>query len=234
VNAQFPIMESADITKAQNGFRVLGAVARTLPIIALLLLIGAVALAPRRRKALVIGSLVVATSMVLLGAALNGFRILYLDAVPADQVPQDAAATIYDTLVGFIRLNLRAVLVLFLAIAAVAWTTGAWAPAVAVRRSATRVIDSGRHGSDRFGIRTGAFGTSLYGLRMPIRVAVLALVLLAYMMAAHPTGAFTIGLLAVAALVLLLVELLARPPVAAPITASSSPGDLTPEGGATV
>ena len=49
--------------------------------------------------------------MLLLGATLNAFRPIYLDAIPADQLPQDAAATIYDTLVQFIRLNLRALLV---------------------------------------------------------------------------------------------------------------------------
>ena len=228
-----PIMETADVAKAQTGFRVLSALARTLPILALLLLAAAVAVAPRRRTALVIGALVVAASMVLLGATLNAFRIVYLDAIPAGQLPQDAAAAIYDRLVGFIRLNLRAVLVLFLAVAAVTWITGAWAPAVAVRRTTTRAIDGVRHGSDRVGFRTGAFGTSLYGVRTPIRVAVLSIAVLAYVLAAHPTGAFTLVLLALAAVVLLLVELLARAPAVAesPTTATladhgAGPGPL--------
>ena len=70
-----------------------------------------------------------------------------------------------------------------------------------------------RDRSDSAGIRTGAFGASLYAMRTPIRLGVAALVVLLYVMAAHPTGAFTLTLLLVAALVLLLVELLARPPV---------------------
>ncbi|NUR07945.1 MAG: hypothetical protein HOQ45_13185 [Nocardioidaceae bacterium] len=215
VNASFPIMQTADISKAQTGFRVLSALARTLPILALLLLGAAVLLAPARRKALVIGGVVVAASMLLLGALLNGFRIVYLDAVPADVLPQDAAAAIYDQLVSFIRLNLRAVLVLFLALAAVAWVTGPWAPAVATRRATNRAVDAVRGGSDRAGLNTGAFGAALYNLRTPIRIGVLALVVLVYVMAAHPTGAFTIVLLLIAALVLLVTELLARPPAAA-------------------
>ena len=44
--------------------------------------------------------------MVLLGAALNFFRITYLDAIPSDRLPADAAAVIFDQLVEFIRLNL--------------------------------------------------------------------------------------------------------------------------------
>jgi hypothetical protein len=153
--------------------------------------------------------------MVLLGATLNGFRIVYLDAVPSDQLPPDAAAAIYDTLVGFIRLNLRAVLALFLAVAAVAWVTGSYAPAVVLRRTTSRAVGAVRHGSDRAGLRTGALGTALFNLRKPIWFTVAAAVLLAYVLAAHPTGGFTLGLLAVAAVVLLVVELLARAPVAA-------------------
>jgi len=220
VNAQFVVLESADIAKAQTGFRALSALARTLPIVALLLLAGLVALAPARRTALVIGALAVAVSMVLLGATLNGFRIVYLDSVPSSALPQDAAAAIYDNLVHFIRLNLRAVLALFLAVAGIAWVTGSYAPAVAVRRATTRTIDKVRHGSDRVGFRTGAFGAFLYSVRTPIRVTVLTIGVLAYVMAAHPTGAFTLGLLAVVAIGLLIVELLARPTDAAPVPGS--------------
>jgi hypothetical protein len=230
IDAQFPIMESADIANAQTGFRVLSALARTLPILALLLLAAAVLLAPARRTALVIGALVVAASMVLLGATLNGFRIVYLDSIPPE-ASQDAAAAIYDQLVGFIRLNLRAVLVLFLALAAVAWATGRSAAAVALRRTTNRALDSLRHRSDRVGIRTGAFGSTLYTARTPIRIAVVTLVILAYVMAAHPTGAFTLGLLALAAIVLLVVELLARQPLPVlPVPATTTETPAKPSG----
>ena len=53
VNAQFTIFESADLAKAQNGFRLLEKVARVLPFIALLLLGIAVYVARSRRRALV-------------------------------------------------------------------------------------------------------------------------------------------------------------------------------------
>jgi hypothetical protein len=230
VNAQFTILQSSDITRAQTAFRVLSALARALPIVALLLLAAAVALAPSRRKALVIGGFVVAASMVLLGVLLNAFRVVYLDAVPPDRLPPDAAAAIYDQLVGFIRLNLRAILVVFLAVALIAWVTGPWAPAVAVRRATSRVVDMVRHGSDRVGLDTGAFGVALYNLRTPLRVGVLGVAVLVYVMAAHPTGAFALTVLVVAGLVLLLVEFLARPPaeegeeVAEDVTAAQPSG----------
>lgn len=211
VSTNITLVQSADITKAQTAFRLLGSFARGLPILGLLLLAGAVALAPGRRRALMIGGLVVAGSMLLLGLLLNAFRSVYLGALPPDVSPT-AAAAVYDTLAGFIRLNLRAVLVLFLALAVVAWVTGPSTAAVSVRRGSRRAVDFVRHGSEEAGFHTGAFGAALYRVRVPIRLGIAGVVVLVYVLAAHPTGGFTIVLLVVAAFVLLVIELLARPP----------------------
>jgi hypothetical protein len=61
---------------------------------------------------------------------------------------------------------------------------------------------------------------------VPIRLGIAGLVVLVYVLAAHPTGAFTIILLAVAAFVLLVIELLARPPAgtAPPKEPTDGPG----------
>src|SRR6478735_17660 len=60
VNAEFTIVQSVDITKAQSYFRLLKGVARGLPILALILLAGAVAIGRSRRRTLVVGSLAIA------------------------------------------------------------------------------------------------------------------------------------------------------------------------------
>jgi hypothetical protein len=215
VNAQFTIFQSADLPKAQTAFRVLGAASRVLPVLALVLLAVAVAIGRSRRRTLVAGALVVALSMVLLGLALNVFRAVYLDAIPTDQLPTAAAAAVYDNLAHFIRLNLRAVLVLFLVVAAIAWVSGPAPAPRAVRRGTTHALDVVRHGSDRAGLRTGPVGRAAWTYRTPLRAVVLGAALLVYVLAAHPTGAFTLVVVAVAALVLLLVELVAREPVPA-------------------
>ncbi len=219
VNAEFTIFKSSDIEKAQNGIRLVGTAANVLPWLALILLGVAVAIGRSRRRTLVTGALVVALSMVLLGAALNGFRAVYLDAVPADELPTDAAAAVYDALVEFIRLNLRAVLVLFLAVAAIAWVTGPGPAPSTVRRGTTRVLDATRHGRDRAGLGTGRVGAVVHTYRTPIRAAVLGIALLAYVMASHPTGTFALTLVVIVGVVLLLVELVARP----------APPEATPE-----
>ena len=228
VNAQFTIFQSDDITTAQTAFRILNAINTWLPILALLCLIGAVAVGRSRRKTLIAAALALAFSMIALGAGLNLSREIYLNAVPTDQLPSDAAAAIYDTLVYFIRLNLRAVLVVALAVAFIAWITGSEGSPAALRRGTSRAVGAVRQGGGRIGIDTGSFGIALHTYKTPIRVGVLGAALLLYVLRDHPTGGFALVVLAVAAVILLLVELLSRPPeadaVPAPSSSPQSPG----------
>jgi hypothetical protein len=214
VEAQFTIFQSDDITKAQNAFRLLSALNTWLPILLLVLLAVAIGIAANRRRTIVAAMLAVAASMLVLGVLLNASRVVYLDALPSE-VDQPAAGAIYDTLVWFIRLNLRALLVLSLAVAFVAWVSGPSAAAVGLRRGTSRAIAAVRGGGEKVGLDTGRFGVFLYVNKSVIRGVVLGLALLLYVMRDHPTGGFTLGLVVAAAVVLLLVELLSRRPAAA-------------------
>jgi hypothetical protein len=215
VTTEITLFQSAELAKAQTAFRLLDAAARALPIIALILLGVAVAVSTRRRRTLTIGAIVIAASMVLLGAALNFFRIAYLDAIPSDRLPADAAAVIFDQIVQFIRLNLRALLVISLAVAFVAWVSGSERSPVRVREGVGRALDAVRHRRDSAGLGTGPVGEFLYNYHTPVRVLVLGGAVLAYVLADHPTGAWTLGLVVIAGLILLVVELLAGGPPAA-------------------
>ena len=212
VNAQFTIFESADLAKAQNGFSVLKSLARALPVLALLLMAAAVYLSSVRRRTIQVAGLSVAGSMVLLGAALNAFRPVYLNAIPADQLPHDAAASIYDTLVYFIRLNLRAVLLVALAVALGAWLSGPDGPAVAARRGMASMMNAVRGGGERVGVSTGPVGVFAHAYRTLLRSLIIGTALVVYVQAAHPTGAWTLQVLGITVAALLLHELIARPP----------------------
>jgi hypothetical protein len=217
VSAEITLFQSDELARAQTAFRLLDAAARALPVIALVLLGVAVAVSVRRRRTLTIGALVIAASMLALGLALNLFRIAYLDAVPSDRLPADAAAVIFDQLVEFIRLNLRALLVVSLAVAFVAWVSGPDPAPAAARRGTTRALDSVRSRRDSAGLGTGPVGDLLYTYRVPLRVVVLGGAVLVYALADHPTGAWTLVVVAVAALILLVLELLSgRPDVTRP------------------
>jgi hypothetical protein len=134
IDAQFTIFESADLPRAQAGFRLLGGLARVLPWLSPLLLGIAVWLSRSRRRTLLAGSLAMAASMLLLGLVVILARRVYLDAVPPGQLAPDAAAAVFDALVAFVQRILRAILLLFLATAAVAWALGPSAVPTAVRR----------------------------------------------------------------------------------------------------
>jgi hypothetical protein len=216
VSAEVTLFQSDELARAQTAFRLLDAAARALPVIALVLLGVAVAVSLRRRRTLTIGALVIAASMLVLGAALNLFRIAYLDAVPSDRLPADAAGVIFDQLVEFIRLNLRALLVISLVVAFVAWVSGPEQAPAAVRRGTTRALDAIRHRRDSAGLGTGPVGEFLYTYRTPLRIVVLGGAVMVYALADHPTGAWTLVVVAIAALILLVCELLSgRPAVSA-------------------
>ena len=212
VNATFTVFESADLTKAQTGFRLLSSLSRALPVLALLLAAAGVYVSRERRRALMYVGVAVAGSMLLLGAGLNAARAVYLDAVPPDQLSPAAAASIYDTLVEFIRLNLRAVLVVALAVAVGAWLSGRSSGAVATRGGIARGFAAVRGGGDRVGLNTGPVGAWVHHYRTALRAVVIGGGVLVYVQAAHPTGAWTLKVLGVVVVLLLLVELLARPP----------------------
>ena len=82
-----------------------------LPILALLLLALGVFVARGHRRALIGAGLGLAASMLVLGAGLLIFRGVYLNSVPSDVLPADAAAALFDTLVRFIKEGLASVLV---------------------------------------------------------------------------------------------------------------------------
>jgi hypothetical protein len=93
--------------------------------------------------------------MLLVAILLALARHRYLDAVPPEQLPPDAAATLFDTVVRFLRENLRAIALIGVVLAAGAFLTGPSVTATAVRRASTRLAVETRK------------GLSLLGLHMP-------------------------------------------------------------------
>jgi len=225
VQAEFTIIQSDQITKLQRGFRLLEGLSLWLPIIGVVCLLGAIWISRSRRRTLVIGSLALAASMLLLGIALNVFRGMYLDALPAAQLHPEAAAAAYDIVTRFLRVSLRALLTFGLAIAFIAWLGGPGAAPAGLRRGTARAIGAARSGGGSVGLDTGRFGIVLDTYRTPIRVVVLGGALLAYVLRDHPTARYTMWLVLLVAVILLLVELLSHP---APDDAGSEPEPAEP------
>ncbi|MFD1826243.1 hypothetical protein [Mumia zhuanghuii] len=225
VNASFVLFQSDDIGKAQTWFSWLETASRVLPILGLVLLATAVFIARDRRHALFAVAISVAVAMVLLGLVLNLIRPLYLDAVPSDVLPADAAAVVYDQLVLFIRTALRAVLVIALALAVTAFLLAPTGAGAAIR---TGIVGAAGRMRERSGISRGPVSTFVATYRTFARVAVVALGVLAYVSLDHPTGGNALVIVVLIVLGLLVVELVAGPrerkPAEQPASGPGTPG----------
>jgi hypothetical protein len=212
VNASFVLFDVKDLTRVRSAFDLLNTLGIWLPIIAVVLIGVGVVVAKDHRRALVGAAVGVAAGMVGLGLSLAVFRTIYLDAVPAAVLPHDAAAVLYDTVVAYLRLGLRTILVLALVVAGGAFVTGQSATAVRTRQSMAAGIGWLRGGAEHAGWRTGPVGTWVSANKRVLQIGAVALAALALVFWGQPTGK-TVLLLAVLLLVALaLIEFLAQPP----------------------
>ena len=211
VNASFTIFEAKNLGTAQKWFSWLNTLSRVLPILALLCLFAGVMVARDRRKTLMVAGLSIAGSMVLLGLVLNLVRPIYLDAVPSDVLPRDAAAVIYDQLVQFIRTSLRAVGIVFLAIGLAAFWFAPTGAGAALRTGSAGLLGRMRGRATGAGMNTGPVGRFLGTYRTFTRVFVVAVGAVAYLGLNHPTGANAVVIIVLVVLALVVVEFLAVP-----------------------
>ncbi|NUS90245.1 MAG: hypothetical protein HOY75_48040, partial [Streptomyces sp.] len=138
VERTVPLLKTDKLDKAQNAMRLLNVLGVWLPITALVLAALAVGTAPAHRVALMSVGIGVAVMMLVLLVGLAVLRRVYLDSVPPTTLPEDAAATIYDTFVRFLRESTRTILVIAVITALSGYLYGPGRGARAVRSGAAR------------------------------------------------------------------------------------------------
>jgi hypothetical protein len=114
--------------------RALNTIADILPWLALALFGGAIAVARRRRRAVIASAFCTAGAMVLLGLGLLIGRHIYLSKIDPSVIPSGTAGYLFDTVVRFLREGIRIIFVLALIVAFIAWVTGPSRHAVAIRK----------------------------------------------------------------------------------------------------
>ncbi len=212
VTPTLALFQAKDLGKAQSQYRLLKTLKIVLPILALLLIGAGVYVARGRRHALVGAGLGLAASMLVLAIGLAIFRAIYLSSVPSSVLPADAAASVFDAFVHFIKQGLRVVLAVGLVVAIGAYFTGPSHTAVQTRSALTSGIDWIRHYGERRGVSTGPFGQWTYLHRRSLRVGAVALFALIFVFWAQPTALVVIVIVIVLLVVLGLIELIGRPP----------------------
>jgi hypothetical protein len=200
VNREVVLFDSEDLRKGQGAVDLLDKVANYLPFVALILLAVAVWLSGNRRRTILRTALGIALGMALLLTLFNLGRTVYLDSLPAS-VNQDAAASVYDQALSFLRTAVRTVFILAIIAAIAAWLSGPG-------RAATRVRGAVRReptGEDVTPV--GAF-VGQYRTALRILVVAIGLILLVVLNHPKPLAVLVIAVLVVIGLVV--IEVLGR------------------------
>ena len=208
VDAEFVVFRSTDVVRVQRAFRSLNTLGTWLPVIALAILAGGLAAAPGKRRAVLGAALGVALGMVLLGAALAVLRPAYLNAVPADMLPRDAAAAVFDQIVRYLRTTLRAVFAVAVVVLAAAYLSGPAPAAAATRRAVGRGVTAVRGGAGRLGLPSGPVGGWVGRHRTALRVVTVAVAAGVLVFWNYPTPTVVVTVALATVLALLLIELL--------------------------
>jgi hypothetical protein len=144
VDGRVTLLQSEGLVKAREGVDLIEQLTIVLPILALLCLAGHVALSrPRRRGLLRVGLGLIVTALILVAAAGLG-RSAYLDAIDQDVLPREAAADIFDALIGLLRTGVRVMVVVAVLVALLALVLGRTEALTARSRTALRGVAAGR------------------------------------------------------------------------------------------
>jgi hypothetical protein len=211
VNAQFTIFQSADLPKVQRGYRLLNNLGYWLPFIVLGLGVIGIYIVPHHRRAAIVAGLALAGGMLLVAILLALIRNRYLNAVPAAQLPPDAAAVLFDTVVRFLREALRAIALVGVVIAAGAFLTGSSVTATATRRVSTRVAVATRTGLSRLGLHMPAVSNWVGPRAGTIRAVAVAVGVVLLIVPAYLTPATVAWVVLGLLVVLFVVAVLAAP-----------------------
>jgi hypothetical protein len=212
VNPSFVLVQSDYIAQARGAFNLLNAIGNWLPVVAGFLLAIGIYIAKGHRRALVGVGLGLAGGMLVLGLGLALFRTIYLNELPLGVLTRDAAAAFYDTLVRFLRLGLRTVLVFGLVLALAGFFTGRSTTAVRARAGLRKGIGWLRGGAEQAGFRTGPVGAWVYTYKRVLWIAVIAIAALVLVFWDQPTGRVIIGITLGVLVALVIIEFLGRPP----------------------
>jgi LPXTG-motif cell wall-anchored protein len=203
LGATIEIADVHGIDQARKAVRLLNRTANWLPWIGLLLIAGGVATARKRRRAVIRAAAGLATGMIVIGVGLLIGRSIYLNRIPPDKLPRDTAQFLFDTIVRFLRLGIRLVLLLAVLIALGAWLSGPSRPAVAMRHAVARAPTTlGRT------LAASRVGPPIVRYATAIRVGILALALIVLVLWDNPSLATIVVLAAFTAAALLVVEVI--------------------------
>jgi hypothetical protein len=204
---QIVILESEQLAAAQSVAQAVNTAGWVLPFIALLLIAGAILVAPSRRHMTAVIGFGTAIGL-LVGLAV--FRISR-NAILSDieeEASYNAAAAVWDTVLERLIQGTWALLILALIVGFIAWAMGPGRRAVGFRSWASATIDSWRHPAEA---DPSGFASFMIERKRTIQLVILVLGLLFVLFGPAPTGLLVLATAAVVVLLLVIVEVLGGP-----------------------
>jgi hypothetical protein len=211
IKTNFVILNSEQLQKVQRGVRLLKTLAIALPLLVLALFAAAIALSERRRRTLLQAGLGLAASMAVLGILLTVGRSVYLNYVTGPNLPHDAAAAFYDTIIHYLRLGLRIIAAVGLLVAAGAWVSGPSRWAVGIRSHFGSAVGWAQ---GETGAAASPFGHWVAANKRALRIGAILVPLGIALLWNSPSVTVLIVLGVIAVVLLLLIELFGRAPAA--------------------
>ena len=206
------IAQADSLVLVQTVYTLAVAVGTWLPFLVLALLVAGVLVAKRRSAALVWTAGGLALTMLITLAGFGTGRLFFVGTVSPSIMPAGTAESLYDGLTELMVSTIAAFIVLAIAVALIAWLSGTWRPARAVRGFADDGFGAIRRSAEEHGITTGRFGEGLHRYRVAVYAAI-AVIAALVLLASRPLEVSTVVWTVVLSLVaVLIVELLRRPP----------------------
>jgi hypothetical protein len=108
VGRKIPIFQSKDLYKIRKAVNLFDKIAFLLPFLVFGCYGGAILLARDRRRAFLWSAVGFALGAIVLAIGLAIGRNVYLNAISGSEIPHDAAAAVFDTLLRFLHTSVRA------------------------------------------------------------------------------------------------------------------------------
>jgi hypothetical protein len=207
------IFESDELEVAQTVVQAISTVAWVLPVVALLLVIGAIWVYPDKRWMLAFLAFGTALVAVLSLIALRVTENTLLGNI-SDEVSRDASDSVFEIATAGLRAATWALIVLVLIIGLFAWANGPSRPARSLKSSFTGTVDGWRRAP---GEKPSEFASFLAEWKRTIQVVVVLLGLGYIIFGPSPSGVSVLLTAVVTFGVVVLVDVLAGP-AEAPVT----------------
>ncbi|WP_335992093.1 hypothetical protein [Glycomyces sp. MUSA5-2] len=210
VSVQFPLIEVRGLANAQGAAQLLDVLAWALPLTAIALLLAGVWIAPNRRRALLIGALLLAGAMAVLLIVVALARTITLANLPDEVRSPQAVASVYDIVVRFLTAGAQTAIVVALIVAVLAWLAGPGAAATAIRRAASKALDLTAEGLARTGLPLGPVPAFLSRNRRALEWVAVVLSLVWLILWPHRGASGALWITLALAVAVTVIEVLAR------------------------